>query len=151
MSRSFAASAVILFGVLGAQVSFGSASFAEGADKHPLIGPNAEVFCSSLVPLHGDAPDPGPGFVIFNKSSDSISALVVMHDGEPNTTYTVRLLQDNDDSCHDVDGELVTNHRGHGTLRLAEPDVGNLAQVIIDTDSLSQTPTYRGTDVFPTD
>jgi hypothetical protein len=151
MSRRFAASAAIVFGVVGATVSFGSASFAEGADKQPLIGPNAEVLCDNLVPLHGDAPDAGPGFVIFNKSSDSISALVVLHDAEPNTSYTVRLLQDNDGSCHDVDGVLVTNDRGHGTLRWSEPDVGNVAQVIINTDSLSRTPIYRGTDVFPTD
>jgi hypothetical protein len=151
MSRRFAVSAVILFGVLGAQVSVGSASFAQGADKQPLVGPTADVLCDNLVPLHGDAPDPGPGFVIFNKSGDRVSALVVLHDARPNTTYPVRLLQDDDGSCHDVDGELVTNHRGHGTLRLTEPDVGNLAQVIIDTDRLAQNPSYRGTDVFPTD
>ncbi len=129
-------------------------AFAQGAKKYRLVGPAANLFCDDLTPAGEDVSQSIRGFVIFNRNGSGIvSAVVSLKFARPNTRYPVRLIQGGTEGsdCHEVDGVLVTNRRGNGTLRLAERDVGTRAQIIVDTSALFRTPTYRATRFYVTE
>jgi hypothetical protein len=69
----------------------------------------------------------------------------------PHGQFPVRLVQGGPgggDDCFTVDGTLVTNGQGKGTVTVAEPPAGTRAQIIIDTTFLTGRPSLRATDVF---
>jgi hypothetical protein len=120
------------------------------AEKYPLIGPFANIFCDTLVPVDG-AEDIAPGFVVFNANKNKVSATVSVKDAPANVDMPIRLIQGGPGGgadCFEVDGVLRTNGQGKGTLHVQEPVTGTRAQVIIDTTALFGTPTYRGTEIF---
>jgi hypothetical protein len=120
-----------------------------GAEKQYLLGPAGSFYCSTLLPFPGENPSmPLEGFVIFNQANGKVMATVSIKDGEPNTDYPVRLIQANDDSCFIVDGVLITNDEGKGTIRISEDVVSSAAQVIVNTRALLTKPTYRGTEPY---
>ena len=53
--------------------------------------------------------------------------------------------------CDNVDGTIITNNQGNGEVNIVEPELtgATAAQVIIDTSTLFQNPTYQGTDLYP--
>jgi hypothetical protein len=123
------------------------------AEKYPLVGPFASVFCGSLEPAEDEdnATKVAPGFAIFNANKNKVSAVVSVKDAPPNTEFPIRLIQGGaggGTDCYIVDGTLKTNGNGQGTLNVAEPVAGTRAQVIIDTTELFGTPTFRATDIF---
>jgi hypothetical protein len=122
------------------------------AQKYALIGPFADVFCSTLEPADEDyTPDRAPGFAIFNANAGKVSAVVSVKDARPNTRLPVRLVQGGvggGTDCFDVDGVITTNSQGNGTINVAERPAGTRAQVIIDTSALFGSPTYRATQIF---
>jgi Flp pilus assembly protein TadG len=121
------------------------------AEKYPLVGPAANIFCNDLTPAGEDISQTAPGFAIFNANKNKVSAVVSVKDAPPNTKFPIRLIQGGvggGNDCFTVDGTLTTNDNGQGTLNVAEPPVGTRAQVIIDTSVLTGTPTYRATDIF---
>jgi hypothetical protein len=121
------------------------------AEKYPLIGPLANVFCSDLTPAGEDVSQTAPGFVIFNANANKVSAVVSVKDAPPSTEFPIRLIQGGDGGgtdCFVVDGVLTTNAQGKGTLNLSEAPAGTRAQVIIDTSELTGTPTFRATEFF---
>jgi hypothetical protein len=144
---------LLLIGAAGLLLGFaGAATAAEapGAAKLGLVGPGAIVFCAPpQSPVDSDASQTLEGFAIFNYSSDSntIKATVSVKGAQPNTSYPVRLIQNNSD-CGTVDGVLTTNGQGTGSLNLREAAVSGSAQVIIDTGNLFTNPTYRATESY---
>lgn len=137
--------------VLVVFVSGATPSLARGAEKYRLVGPAANIFCDDLTPAGENVRKVAPGFVIFNRSGNGrLSAVVSLKGARPNTRLPIRLIQGGADDCFKVDGVLITNGQGNGTLRLTERDVARRAQVIIDTKALFKTPTYRGTRFFVT-
>jgi len=144
MMITASACAVVLFSALPAG--------AAGAAKEALRGPDAVVFCDSNQQI-GDVSQAGPGFVIFNQdASGGVHANVVLQGASPNTTYVVRLIQAVPDGsdCYNIDGTITTNRQGNGQLNIVEPTLAGAtsAQVIIDTSSLFNTPTYAGSDLY---
>jgi len=120
------------------------------AQKYPLVGPFADIYCDSLIPVDG-AEDIAPGFVVFNANENKVSATVSVKDAPANVDMPIRLLQGGPgggEDCFEVDGVLKTNSQGKGTLHVQEPLTGTRAQVIIDTAALFGTPTYRGTEIY---
>lgn len=128
---------------------------AAGANKVPLRGPGAIVACHSNQPVPGEnVSQAGPGFVIFNEGAlGVVHANVALKDASPNTTYVVRLVQaiPSGGDCFSVDGLITTNGNGNGTLNIEEAKLAGAtsAQVIVDTSGLFNTPTYRGSDLYP--
>jgi hypothetical protein len=144
------ADAALTLGVLGGMLGL-TGTAAAAAQKHPLVGPFADVFCSDLTPADEDVSQTAPGFVVFNANRNKVSAVVSLKDAPPNAQFPVRLVQGGPGGggdCFTVDGTLTTNGQGKGTLNVAEPPVGTRAQVIIDTTVLTGTPSYRATDIF---
>lgn len=123
---------------------------AQGAKKHPLVGPAAVIWCDDLTPVPWeDTSVRVPGFAVFNANgSGRLSVVVSMKRAQPRTEFPVRLIQGNAGDCWTVDGVLTTNGQGNGTLRLAEPVVGTRAQIIVDTSALFDVPTFRATEIF---
>lgn len=143
--------------VLVAAVALAVALTASGASaaalKVPLVGPEANVFCVDVEPAD-ESQSPGPGVVIFNLGEDGVvHANVRLKRAQPNTTYVVRLIQGTPagTDCQTVDAEFTTNVRGNGGVTVKEPVQADAvaAQVIIDTERLIQTPTYRGSESYP--
>lgn len=121
------------------------------AEKYDLVGPAANIFCSDLTPAGEDVSQTAPGFAIFNANKNKVSAVVSLKDAPPNTQFPIRLIQGGaggGNDCGTVDGTLVTNGNGKGTLNVSELPAGTRAQVIIDTTVLTGTPTFRATDIF---
>jgi hypothetical protein len=147
ISGAIAASALVVAALLG---SAGPASAA--AQKYPLVGPFASVFCSTLEPSDEDfTPTRAPGFAVFNANANKVSAVVSVKGAPPNTALPVRLVQGGPGGggdCYDVDGVIRTNGQGNGTLNVAEAPAGTRAQVIIDTTEIFGVPSYRATDIF---
>lgn len=144
------AGATLTLGVLGGMLGL-TGSAAAAAQKHPLVGPLADVFCSDLTPADEDVSQTAPGFVVFNANRNKVSAVVSVKDAPPNTELPVRLVQGGvggGQDCTTVDGTLTTNGNGQGTLNVSEAPAGTRAQVIIDTSELFGTPTFRGSEIF---
>ena len=134
-----------------AALSLATPASAQGAEKYPLVGPNAVIFCSDLTPADIDVSQIAPGFVIFNANQNKVSAVVSVKGAPPGKVLPVRLIQGGvggGNDCHTVDGVITTNAQGHGTINVSEVPAGTRAQVIIDTSELFGTPTYRGTEIF---
>jgi hypothetical protein len=132
-------------------VSVATPTLAWGAEKYPLVGPAANISCANLTPAGENVSKVAPGFVIFNLNRHGIlSAVVSLKGAPPHTRFPLRLIQGGAGDCYKVDGVLVTDGQGKGTLRLTERDVANRAQIIIDTKALFKKPTYRGTHFFVT-
>ncbi len=128
-------------------------ALATGADKQPLVGPSAVVWCSDVTPFPGeDASEAGPGFVVFNydRDANTVMANVALKGATPNTTYVVRLIQGGSGDCFTVDGTITTNGQGNGTLTIYETMFAGApgVQVIIDTGSMFINPTFRGADLY---
>jgi hypothetical protein len=124
---------------------------AQGAEKYPLVGPAANIFCSDLTPAGEDVSQLAPGFVVFNANKNKVSAVVSVKDAPPGKVLPVRLIQGGvggGNDCYAVDGVITTNAQGNGTINVAEAPAGTRAQVIIDTSELFGTPTFRGTEIF---
>ena len=133
-------------------VTLASPARAEGAAKYPLAGPYVNISCPWITPGPWEnVTEVTPGFALFALDAQgSLSVVVHLQGAPPETEFPVRLIQGVED-CWTVDGVLVTNAQGVGTLRLTEPDVGTRAQVVIDTSNLFGQPSYRATDFFVTD
>ena len=133
-------------------VTLASPARAEGAAKYPLAGPYVNISCRWITPGPWEnVTEVTPGFALFNLDAQgSLSVVAHLQGAPPETEFPVRLIQGVED-CWTVDGVLVTNAQGVGTLRLTEPDVGTRAQVVIDTSNLFGQPSYRATDFFVTD
>jgi hypothetical protein len=127
------------------------AANASGAERFALVGPEANILCKNMLPIENEPSQPGPGFVIFTSQHGVVSALIVLRGAAPNSSYPVRLLQPFPDDCFEVGGTIKTNGQGNGTLRLTEPDVGQFAQVIINSRDLFGLPTYRASQRYLTD
>ncbi len=150
-TRAFTVGAVCIGSVIMAVVPAGAAS-GPGAEKLPLVGPEADVFCDSLQPVPGEnAGTDFPGFAIFNQNGNAgtVMATVSVKGWQPDTSYPVRLIQGGDD-CFTVDGVIETNGRGNGTLHVEEAQQpGSTAmQVIVDTGALFGTPSIRATEAY---
>jgi hypothetical protein len=132
-------------------VSVATPTLARGAQKYRLVGPAANISCHDLTPAGENVSKVAPGFVIFNLNRHgTVSAVVTLKGAPPHTRFPLRLIQGGAGDCYNVDGVLVTDGQGKGTLRMTEPDVAKRAQVIIDTRALFAKPTYRGTHFFVT-
>jgi hypothetical protein len=144
-----AALAVLLacLGLLAAAVPASAA-----AEKYPLVGPAANIFCADLTPFPGEnVSQTAPGFVVFNANRNKVSAVVSVKDAPPSTEFPIRLIQGGvggGADCFVVDGVLTTNAQGTGALNVSEVPAGTRAQVIIDTSELTGTPTFRGSQIF---
>lgn len=124
-----------------------------GAAKLDLVGPAAIVYCSTVEPFPGD--DGGtafPGFVVFNQDVDAgtVKATVSVKGWAADTTYPVRLIQGDSGDCYTVDGTIVTNGQGNGTLHIEEAKhpSATAMQVIIDTNVIFGNPTTRATELY---
>ena len=126
------------------------ASEAAPAGRLPLVGPAADVSCQELEPGEEDVSEPGPGYVVLRQRAGTVTAVVRLRGAQPDSDYTVRLLQAGDDAttCVTVNGVLHTNARGAGVLRVSEPVTGAAAQVIVNTGELFGLPTYRAAQAF---
>jgi hypothetical protein len=135
----------------GAAVLLIAGPASAAAEKYPLVGPAANIFCSDLTPAGEDVSQVAPGFAVFNANKNKVSAVVSVKDAPPNTAFPIRLIQGGaggGTDCFTVDGTLTTNGNGQGTLNVAEAPTGTRVQVIIDTSELFGTPTFRATDIF---
>lgn len=121
------------------------------AEKYPLVGPAANIFCSDLTPAGENVSQVAPGFAVFNANKNKLSAVVSLKGAPADTEFPIRLIQGGTgggSDCFTVDGTLTTNGNGQGTLNVAETPVGTRAQVIIDTTVLTGSPSFRATDTF---
>lgn len=121
------------------------------AEKYPLVGPAANIFCSDLTPAGENVSQVAPGFAVFNANKNKLSAVVSLKGAPADTEFPIRLIQGGTgggSDCFTVDGTLTTNGNGQGTLNVAEPPAGTRAQVIIDTTVLTGSPSFRATDTF---
>jgi len=108
----------------------GGPAGAAGAGKFDLQGPNGSAFCDGSG-VDAGAPG-GFGFAVINAPSNgTVSATVSVKGLKPNTSYTVRLIQGVAD-CFTVDGTIVTNGVGNGTINVSEPSVSTHAFVAVD-------------------
>ncbi len=142
---------VAALGLTAAALVLSAGSASAAAEKYALVGPAANVFCNDLTPAGEDISQVAPGFAVFNANKNKVSVVVSVKDAPPNTTFPIRLIQGGvggGTDCGTVDGTLTTNGNGHGTLNVSETPTGTRAQVIIDTSALTQTPTYRATEIF---
>jgi len=144
--------AAIVFGLILALSNQVWAGNNQGAKKELLVGPQAVIWCDDLTPVPGeDSSQIQDGFVIFNYDDDweMLIATVKLKGAEPYTDYPVRLIQSTPaGDCFVVDATIITNRKGNGVAHIEEPGVGDAAQVIIDTGTLTTNPTWRATNIF---
>lgn len=144
---------LVVAAAVGTTLIATTAGAGAAAQKEPLVGPEAVITCDNLLPIEFTSLTSGPGFVIFNEDgSGRIHANVKFKGAEPETTYVVRLIQGTPSGgdCHVEDAVFTTDSKGNGGVNIKEavqPDA-TAAQVIIDTGSIFETPTFRGSELF---
>lgn len=143
MIRRFLAAATVV-ACTAPVLLWSPAAYGAAAVRLPTLGPEGAVDCSQGEVLEGGVTD--FGFVVITKADGRVNATVVVRNGEPDTTYVVRLAQNDPGGadCFTVDGTVTTNAAGQGSGHFSEPVIpeATLAVVIIDTSSLQQRPSY---------
>jgi hypothetical protein len=124
MSTRFKAPAAILVaGLVTAVISVG----ASGATHLPFFGPFGGAHCDGSGITAGS--DLGFGFATIT-GDDTIKAKVTATTLTPNTTYFVRLIQDEAD-CGVTDATFETNKHGKGHVKVQEASTSGHAYVFV--------------------
>jgi hypothetical protein len=140
---------------LGAAISLGvgigagtGTAAARGAHAVSLTTHNINCDAS---PTSGSGIGSGTGFVVFNENSrDTVIAVVVLRGAQPNTTYTVRLIEAPSGSdCQIVDGTITTNVVGNGTVNVREPLTGPSVFVAVNNTTNPANDYYTTQVVTP--
>ena len=109
---------------------------AAGVQKVDLLGPHGNMFCNGSGVLAGAAD--GFGFAVMNAPADgTVAATVSLKGLQPNTEYSVFLIQGDSDCGGTPDGTIMTNRQGNGTTYVSEPSVSDHAVVGVMTAGMA--------------
>jgi hypothetical protein len=113
-----------------------SVTAAAGAQRFDLQGPHGNVFCDGSGVLAGVAD--GFGFAVINAPANgTVAATVSLKGVQPDTEYSVFLIQGVADCGGTPDGTIMTNRQGNGTAYVSEPSVSDHALVGVMTAGMA--------------
>jgi hypothetical protein len=114
-----------------AGVSAGAAlSDAGSAQRLDIYGPNFQYSCNLESIGNPETPTGSHAVLRFDKDANTVGATVQLKGLAPNTSMQVRLIQGVAD-CFTIDGTIVTNGQGNGTLAVSEAAVSTKASVFV--------------------
>lgn len=112
------------------------AAAAAGSQRVDLLGPHGNMYCNGSGVLAGVAD--GFGFAVMNASANGMVAATVSLKGlQPDTEYSVFLIQGNSDCGGTPDATIMTNGHGNGTAYVSEPSVSDHAVVGVMTAGMA--------------
>jgi len=100
-----------------------------GAQTFDLLGPYGSAMCDGSGVISGTAGGYGTATISDNQNG-TVSVAASVNYLLPNTTYTIRLVQGNED-CNSFHMKFTSDEAGHGTVYWQEPTTGTFAFVVI--------------------